>query len=272
MSYTSGGTMSAPRLRDVERWKEKVEIRLDNRQVFFLFFGSALVACLLFILGVIIGKRLESRGRAEAPPIEDPLALLDRVAASPGGAALTFPKTLLGPKPASPVAAKAPAPVKAVPQAGPKTIAAAPPPGPLEMKPAAAPPAPDSKAPAAPVAAKEDGATGEPSAASPKPTPSPAAAPAAPKDAVGAPAAYVPGAPAPANRYTLQLSSFQKREEAEAFARRFSGSYVVESNIPDKGLWFRVRVGSYGSSTEALRAKEDFERQHGVIAYLVGPK
>ena len=69
-------------LRDVDRWKDKIEVRLDNRQIAFLFFGSALVACLLFILGVIVGKRLESRGRALAPEIEDPLALLDRVAST----------------------------------------------------------------------------------------------------------------------------------------------------------------------------------------------
>ena len=69
-------------LRDVDRWKDKIEVRLDNRQVAFLFFGSALVACLLFVLGVIVGKRLESRGRALAPEIEDPLALLDRVAST----------------------------------------------------------------------------------------------------------------------------------------------------------------------------------------------
>ncbi|HEY0706144.1 MAG TPA: hypothetical protein VGG33_05070, partial [Polyangia bacterium] len=69
-------------LRDLDRWKDKIEIRLDNRQVAFLFFGSALIACLLFILGVVVGKRLESRGHALAPDIEDPLALLDRVAST----------------------------------------------------------------------------------------------------------------------------------------------------------------------------------------------
>src|SRR5260221_13721821 len=87
------------RLRDVERWKDKIEVRHDNRQVFFLFFGSAMVACMLFVLGVIVGKRLESRGRAEAPAIEDPLAVLDRFGVAlppPAPAALTFPSALLG--------------------------------------------------------------------------------------------------------------------------------------------------------------------------------
>src|SRR5437868_15469999 len=100
MRYTSESTMDDRALRDVERWKDKIEVRLDNRQVFFLFFGSALVACLLFILGVIVGKRLESRGKAMAPEIEDPLALLDKVAASartgPEPPPAAIPKALFG--------------------------------------------------------------------------------------------------------------------------------------------------------------------------------
>jgi len=93
--------MDETALRDVESWRDRIEVRLDNRQVFFLFFGSAMVACMLFVLGVIVGKRLESRGRALAPIVEDPLATLDRFGAERGGAvaapsALTFPRALLG--------------------------------------------------------------------------------------------------------------------------------------------------------------------------------
>jgi len=93
--------MDETALRDVESWKDRIEVRLDNRQVFFLFFGSAIVACMLFVVGVIVGKRLESRGRALAPTVEDPLAALDRFGAERGGAvaapsALTFPRALLG--------------------------------------------------------------------------------------------------------------------------------------------------------------------------------
>src|SRR2546421_13067216 len=100
MRYTSDATMDDRGLRDVERWKDKIEVRLDNRQVFFLFFVCALVACLLFILGVSVGKRLESRGRAAAPEAEDPLALLDKVAASPhaGGEGPSIPQGLFRPR------------------------------------------------------------------------------------------------------------------------------------------------------------------------------
>src|SRR5438132_7773564 len=101
LRYTGEATMDETALRDVESWKDRIEVRLDNRQVFFLFFGSAIVACMLFVLGVIVGKRLEGRGRALAPIVEDPLATLDRFGAERGGAvaapsALTFPRALLG--------------------------------------------------------------------------------------------------------------------------------------------------------------------------------
>ena len=74
--YTAIEGMEEPALRDVdrnaERWRDKIELRLDNRQVFFLFFGSAVVACMLFVLGVMVGKRIESRGQAASPELQDP--------------------------------------------------------------------------------------------------------------------------------------------------------------------------------------------------------
>ena len=88
--YTAIDSMEDPALRDVdrnaERWRDKIELRLDNRQVFFLFFGSAVVACMLFVLGVMVGKRIESRGQAAAPELQDPLAVLDRAHKPAGGA------------------------------------------------------------------------------------------------------------------------------------------------------------------------------------------
>ncbi|HVT10019.1 MAG TPA: hypothetical protein VHO67_21305, partial [Polyangia bacterium] len=149
--YTAVDTMEAPALldvdrdvdRSVERWREKIEIRLDNRQVFFLFFGSAVVACMLFVLGVMVGKRIESRGQAEAAaPPADPLAALDRVHQPPPGVAapepaLTFPRTLSGSQAAAP-------PPKA--KAAARSLVAAP-----VAKPAA--PKPIALKPAAPVVA-----------------------------------------------------------------------------------------------------------------------
>jgi cell division protein FtsN len=249
-------------LRDVERWKDKIEVRLDNRQVFFLFFGSALVACLLFILGVIVGKRLESRGRAIAPEIEDPLALLDKVAATPRTGPeppAALPKVLFG--------ATSPAPSRPAPRAAVEVHPAPPKPA-AKVEPAPTKPEPPRPA----VASKAEAAAAKPPAApAAKPEPKTPAAPAK-KVAVATPPS---GADAKTKgRFTLQLGSFPDRAEAEAFSHRFTpqGAYVIASEIPGKGIWYRVRVGDYGSAKDAIAAKSSFEKQHNVIAYVVGPR
>src|SRR5262249_6609224 len=72
-------------VRDAERFKDKIEVSLDSRQVFFIFFGGAVIACLVFVLGVMVGKRLESRERvahrAATSAQVDPLAALDELGA-----------------------------------------------------------------------------------------------------------------------------------------------------------------------------------------------
>src|SRR5262245_24246999 len=69
---------------------------LDGRQIFFLFVGSALAACMIFALGVTVGRRVEQRASARekanlAP--NDPLAILDEIANAEE--ALTFHRAVL---------------------------------------------------------------------------------------------------------------------------------------------------------------------------------
>lgn len=250
MGYTPDATMEPQSLRDVERWKDKIEVRLDHRQVFFLFFGSALVACLLFILGVIVGKRLESRGRATAPEIEDPLALLDKLATSPVVAppqpqsprptvvarAVAVAKTAMAPT--VPVTAKAPEPTPAAP---------------LVAKEAQPP------MPAVPVVAPEAVVAKPAGAAQP-----PAAAAVAAADGTAA---------KKGGRFTLQIRSFQDRAEAESFAKQFApdSPQILSSELPGKGLWHRIRAGDFRSYKEAVDAKLAFEKKYNVIALVVGP-
>jgi DedD protein len=67
--------------------------------------------------------------------------------------------------------------------------------------------------------------------------------------------------------------AFADRAEADAFAKRFAAqsAYVIPSEIPGKGIWFRVRAGDYATAKDAIAAKGNFEKQHGVIAYVVPP-
>jgi DedD protein len=311
MGYTSGVAMDQRGLRDVERWRDKIEVRLDNRQVFFLFFGSALVACLLFVLGVVVGKRLESRGRAVAPEVEDPLALLDKVATTPRptqSPAVTFPQTLFGGKnaqngtrrsdlrvaepklvePSKSEPGKVADPGKAN-KNGEPSLTASSPPEKSSTKPAkdksialvdSKPTAKSAEAKATPnsgkpgvaaLSTRASSATGpsESAAAVASAAPEKASAPAksAPVPVIGA--AATDSAKGKAH-FTLQLSSFQDRAEAEAFAAKFGSekTYLVVSNLPGKGTWYRVRVGDFATSKDAFAGKATFEKKYGVIAYV----
>jgi hypothetical protein len=68
---------------------------LDGRQIFFLFIGSALCACLIFAAGVVCGRRVERRAvaAAQTATLTDPLAVLDEIANAEE--ALTFHRALL---------------------------------------------------------------------------------------------------------------------------------------------------------------------------------
>jgi len=290
-SYTGETTMNEAAFREVERssersadlsaergpWRDKIEVRLDNRQVFFLFFGSALCACMLFVLGVIVGKRLESRGRAAIPEVQDPLAVLDRISTPPGSgavsasasaeAALTFPKALIG-SPAKahslPLAPKAAA---VAPKAAPAVVPKAPPVTAPKAPPALAPKAPPASAPKATAVASAKPAAKSPSASVL------AAIPPAVIAAVAPPAPSAASASTPAKgKFTLVLSSFPDRSEADAFAKRFAaqGAYVAVADAPGKHGIYSVRVGSYASSQEAATAKTAFEKQTKTIAYVAG--
>src|SRR5579862_2255306 len=79
-----------------ELYKDKIEVSLDGRQIFYLFFGGAVIVGLVFVLGVMVGRRVEARGhveRAQTQAAVDPLAALDRLE---GGNGLSFQGALRG--------------------------------------------------------------------------------------------------------------------------------------------------------------------------------
>lgn len=66
--------------------------------------------------------------------------------------------------------------------------------------------------------------------------------------------------------YTVQVSSWQSRRNAEADAARFQGQghevYIQRANIPEKGgIWYRVRVGRFATREEAQALADDLVYQ-----------
>ena len=225
-----------------ELYRDKIEISLDGRQVFYLFFGGAVIACLVFVLGVMVGRRVEARAHvdrgAATTAARDPLNALDQLDAS-GGAGLSFRSELAGGKPTSEVDEA----VAAIEQqrAAAKIEAAKPPPKP-QPKPEAKP--------------------------DPKPEPKPDPKP----EPVAAPEPEPVKEDKPAGKFTLQLSSFKEKVEAQSFLAdmRIAGyrAYLVEAEVEGKGTFFRVRFGHYQTYEDALDAKSEFEDKMQKIAYV----
>lgn len=219
-------------MREMHKWKDKVEFSLDNRQIFFLFFGLSVVGCFVFALGVMVGRRVEFDGGAEAAALaDDSLALLEAVDEEEP---LSFKDGLAEPAtegvpatrdPDAPVTDATPAPKLGSPSGETKS-----------STPAKSANKPGSE----PVMAKATQATSSV------------------VDKSG--------------KFTLQMKAFSNAGDAESFAAtlRERGHQVrVEPHEVKGRLWHRVRVGAFDSWTEGLAAKDEFEKTESVIAYVV---
>jgi cell division septation protein DedD len=250
--------------RDGELYKDRIEVSLDARQIFYLFFGGSVIVGLVFVLGVMVGRRVEARGFAERAHLAatlDPLAALDRLQ---GDSALSFASTLRGESVVMPVDKTIDAQTAQASRiAKPGDVAASKPAVKLEAKVDAK----DVKSEAKPEAKDKPEAKPE---ARDKPEAKPAVKDAKPavkdpkpeaKDVK--PESKGEDKPERKSRYTLQLSSFQDRAEADAFAQSVKTAglspYIIEGDVDGK-QFYRVRIGSYRSLDAANDAKAEFEK------------
>lgn len=260
-------------MRDLNQWKDKVELQLDGRQIFFLFFGSAVCACLIFVLGVVVGKRMEARVVAQSrDSVEDPLAVLDELGNAEEG--FTFHNALAErperhegrkPRPVGKDALKEPA----------KDELAAVADEPVDEPKAKGEVKGDAKGE---VKGEAKGDDREPKVEAAKPDKKEhvAAQVKKPAEDKAQPKADKPAAAAAADKtkghFTLQLSAFATKTEATDLMKKLRDAgykpFMVETTVPGKGLMYRVRLGDYGTRDNALTAKSDFERKQKMVAYV----
>lgn len=72
--------------------------------------------------------------------------------------------------------------------------------------------------------------------------------------------------------YTLQVKAFREEPEALNFLEELKDdgfeALLVYSDIPGKGRWYRVRVGQFGSLTEATSFQRTFEQKEGYSTFV----
>jgi len=80
-------------------------------------------------------------------------------------------------------------------------------------------------------------------------------------------------ATAPANaRYSIQVGSYPNPDEAHEVVNNWKEkgyeAYLLSADIPDKGRWYRVRLGAFDTKEEAQKYLTQFQTKEGVEAFV----
>jgi len=254
-------------MRDVERLREKIEISLDDRQVWALGLSALLALGGVFMIGVLLGRKT-------APPPQNPagdLAALDVAAGGSGESSAGLQA------PGSRLQATAKSEEKVVEKPA------------LPAAPAAEKAADDVEADAAekPSPEKHDATMGRASARAveaPRPAATVPAArpatlvPAPPRSVQVASATPVALTPPPRElgQFTVQIGASQDRSEAQRMENRARAAglkpYTIEADLGAKGTWYRVRVGAFHDKDAANRYRRDVERELRSPAVVMSSK
>ncbi len=275
-------------MRDAHRMREKYDLSLDSRQVVSLLIGGIVVLGAVFVLGVLVGKKLAGTPRSDRAPdlltaLDHKSDALERARAAPP---LTFQEELTKPTPAAPTMARAPAPSAPATSSGSTPAASAPS---AAAPPAASKPAPPPRAAAVdpkpsdrkPEVAKKAEPEKKPEVKSEPASPSTQARPesVATRTAPAAaahPAPKVPEATSATGAFTLQLGASPSRDDAERQASRLRekgyAPYIVAAEVPGKGTWYRVRMGSFPTKDAATRYLQDFKRETQAEAFVASTR
>jgi len=233
-----------------ENRREKDKRFYFSRGQMVLLGGAfALASVIIFFLGVFTGKGIEERRivKMEEPPVKIPIK-----PAAPGGPAgqggttkeeMTFYNTLTKPTGAEPLAEQKPKETKPAEKTAKPEFKESKPQA-KESKPQAKERKPQTKE--APPASK-------PVEKKTEKTPSPEAAP------KPAPPIETAESKESGKGWTVQVNAFPDEKSAKTWVDRLKNkgynAYVAEVNVKGK-IWYRVRVGQYGTREEAKKVEE----------------
>jgi septal ring-binding cell division protein DamX len=204
------------------RVKDRFALALDGKQVIALGLGVTVIVVGALVLGLNLGRRSMVAAAAAIAAPKDPLARLDEpLQVRDDAVELKAHQALTDTRPIDKTLP--------VPKVKATTVSIAPPPAP---------------AIAAPGVAREERALAAP--------PAPPA-----RAAVTRPEKSAAAAAAPARRgaYAIQIASLPTRGDAERFARQNASRSprIVQADVPGKGRYYRVLVGSFDTQDAAKR-------------------
>ena len=214
------------------------EIQLNGKQLVFLFMAGTVVAVVIFLLGVFVGRGVraevgDTEGLVAAQEDAAPAPAVPAVAASSGSdAPATAAEDFTYPERLGPDAPKESLSPPASRAAEARSAAAA----------GSAPDAPDA-----------------PSASSAPSAPSASSAPSAPSEP-------------PGDGFAIQLAALAKRDEAESIVRRLTTKgYAAYLIAPTAGApqVFRVRVGKFKDRREAESVSARLQKEEQFKPWIV---
>jgi DedD protein len=239
-------------MRDSHRMKEKYDLSLDSRQVVSLLVAGIVVLGAVFVLGVLVGKKLAAGQRLDRTPdllsaLDQKSAALERARAAP---TLTFQEELTADAGAARAAQASSKAAEKRPEAPPRSADAK-----TDASKAAAEKKPEAQGKATDAGAIATRAQGTSTVPSP---PKPAEA------------------SAQGGAFTLQLGASQNRDDAERMVSRLRekgyAPYIIAADVPGKGTFYRVRMGSFATKEAAGRYLEDFRRETKTEAFVATTK
>ena len=73
-------------------------------------------------------------------------------------------------------------------------------------------------------------------------------------------------------RYTIQISAYQEKEMAEEDVKKMKthgyAAFIVSYAVPDKGTWYRVRLGSFPNRAAAEKLLKQLQAKEGISSFI----